>query len=572
MIWQPTTYALLSLVAGIISAAIVLAGWRYRSEPAAPAFLGLMAALAGWSLVYGIQVGLPTAGPQLGWQRVALAIGGTIPTLWFLFAVQYTKRDDWLTRPGLAVAAVEPIAFGLLTLTNPVHGLVWREATLVPGQAVLLSLAPGYFLHIAYAYLLISAGLWLIGREAVRSTVYRTQAELLILGTLPPFLANIAFTLRLEWGPLPAVDFTPMAFTITGVFFGLALFQFDVLERVPVARRRVLSETDDGFVVLDDDERIVTYNPTARRILDAPGEGTVLRAALPENGRGVEFDVDDIDGETLHVTVDGSRRIYDIACSSLSDQHDRSVGHVIEFRDITDRERYQQRLEVANRVLRHNLRNKMNVIRGWAEQVQTGPEQSAEAGRRIARTADELIDLSEKARTIVETGEYVDSDAGPVTVAGCVDPLLERLRREHPSATTEAEIPPEVAVRVPDAEVLQTALRNLLENAVEHNDAERPLVRVTVEPAARATSADGSDPTSDDEYVHIHVADDGPGIPEVETEVLQEGTETALRHGTGIGLWLVHWSVAAAGGEVRFDRNDPRGSVVTLLLPPARDS
>jgi len=573
MSWEPTLYSLLSLAAGGISAVIVIAGWRHRSEPAAPAFLGLMAALAGWSVVYGVQLGFPTADAQLGWQRIALPIGGMIPTLWFLFAVQYTKRDDWLTRPALAVAAAEPVAFWLLNLTNPTHGLVWSGATLVAGEhpVLLLSLAPGYFLHITYAYLLIAAGLWFIGAETVRSTVYRTQAGLLVLGTLPPFVANIAFTLRLDVGPLPAVDFTPIAFTITGVFFGLALFQFDVLERIPVARRRVLSETDDGFIVLDEDDRIITHNRTAGRILDAPAEGTPLRAALADDGRDIQPDVTDIDGETLNATVDGTRRVYDVTCSPLSDRHDRDVGHVVRFRDITDRDRYQQRLEVANRVLRHNLRNKMNVIRGWGEQIQADPERSAEAARRIVRTADELIDLGQKARTMVETGNYVGGDARSVNVADCVGPLLDRVRQEYPSATVEADVPSELTVGVPDPELLDTALWNVVENAVKHNDADRPLVRVTAEPASTVELADGGG-SADEEYVQIRVADNGPGIPAVETAVLQERTETPMRHGAGVGLWLVSWSLAAAGGEVAFERDEPRGSVVTLLLPPAETS
>ena len=45
--------------------------------------------------------------------------------------------------------------------------------------------------------------------------------------------------------------------------------------------------------------------------------------------------------------------------------------------------------------------------------------------------------------------------------------------------------------------------------------------------------------------------------------------ETPLQHGSGLGFWLVHWIVTASGGELRFEENDPRGSVVTLCLERA---
>jgi signal transduction histidine kinase len=113
-------------------------------------------------------------------------------------------------------------------------------------------------------------------------------------------------------------------------------------------------------------------------------------------------------------------------------------------------------------------------------------------------------------------------------------------------------------VIVPNARLLSVAVENLLENAVEHNDADRPRVDVAVDPA-----------TGDDRYTRLSVADDGPVIPEPELAVLRKGVETPLEHGSGIGLWLVHWAVTAAGGDVTFERTEPRGNVVTLVLPAA---
>jgi signal transduction histidine kinase len=112
-----------------------------------------------------------------------------------------------------------------------------------------------------------------------------------------------------------------------------------------------------------------------------------------------------------------------------------------------------------------------------------------------------------------------------------------------------------VTVSVPSAKHLVTAVGNLLNNAIEHNDAERPSVRVSVEP----TDGDGR-------YVRIRVADNGPGIPEAEREVLREGTETPLEHGSGLGLWIVYWIATMSGGDITFEENDGRGSVVTLAL------
>jgi len=227
------------------------------------------------------------------------------------------------------------------------------------------------------------------------------------------------------------------------------------------------------------------------------------------------------------------------------------------YTDISDRKADQRRIKMLNRVLRHNLRNRMNIISGWADEVtESDDPEIAAAGQRIAETAAELNQLGEQVRLLVETAEAGGGAMQSVSLDDHLMPLIERVRTDHPDARLESAIEPGVTVTVPNAKHLTTAVRNLLINAIEHNDAERPFVRITVEPA------------EDDAHVRIRIADNGPGIPETEREVLRKGTETPLEHGSGLGLWLVHWIATMSRGEVTFETNDPRGSIVTLALQP----
>ncbi|MFB6134001.1 MAG: sensor histidine kinase [Halanaeroarchaeum sp.] len=104
---------------------------------------------------------------------------------------------------------------------------------------------------------------------------------------------------------------------------------------------------------------------------------------------------------------------------------------------------------------------------------------------------------------------------------------------------------------------MATAIEELLENAVVHND-EEPTVRVE---ARRA-----------EEKVRLRIEDNGPGIPEYERAVLQRGKETPLSHGSGLGLWLVHWIVTMNGGTLSIADATPAGTQVTITVPrPQRD-
>lgn len=554
--WQPGMYSLLAFASAGVAAGVIFLAWRHRFEQSARAFFGVVLVFGSWALVYGIQLGFQTTFEQLGLQRVVLILAALVPPLWLVFALQYTKRGDWITRPVVALFAVEPVAFAALTLTNPSHGLVIQRVVLTPvadSYALAISFGPGYFAHIAYSYLLVGAGFVLLILEYRESEFYRTQIGLLVLGPLPPLLAHVTHTFGIDWGSFPTVDPTPIVFVFTGVFF--AVVQFDLLDRVQVARTHALAETADGFVVLDSDETIISLNPAAREVLEVPTVGKSFWESYPETIEDAR-DLESIHGTTVTTTAGGLHRTSDVSCSSLTDRHGRDIGWVVSFRDVTDRHAYEQRLEIAHRVLRHDLRNRMNVIHGWADHIATaGPDEYSQHAHRITETAEGLIELSEKTQTMVASATVAKGDPEPVSVRDRIDPLLERFRREHPTVTVETDVPPGATVVVPDAELIDVALQNLLENSVEHNDAEEPSVSVTLERP------------DDSAYIQIHVADNGPGIREMERTVLREGSETPLQHGSGLGLWLVYWSVRGAGGELSFETNESRGSIVSFTLP-----
>ena len=185
-------------------------------------------------------------------------------------------------------------------------------------------------------------------------------------------------------------------------------------------------------------------------------------------------------------------------------------------RDVTERKRRQQLLDVMNRVLRHNLRNKMNVVLGGIA--------GADGGEGAVETAaGDLISLGDRAREIHATAraarepERIDPDE-------LFDTLHERFAGEHPEATVETTV--ETDRDLVAGREWRSALTELVTNALAHD----PAPDTTVAFTARD---DGDD-------IVVTVTDDGPGVDEMERTVVEAGTESPLEHGSGLGLWLVN--------------------------------
>ena len=362
-------------------------------------------------------------------------------------------------------------------------------------------------------------------------------------------------------GVLPSgFDPTSLGYVAAGVVLSMGILQQDLLDVSPVTRElgreAVLTELDDRVIILDDDRRIVDANRSATTLFEDPdgealGEPLAerlpeLAAALPDEPRQDQFD--------LSLEHDGEVRHYDVRVSPLYRAYGIVSGLLVSLRDVTERRQREQRLDVLNRLLRHNLRNDLNLVRGNAELLGSSvSDDERHRVDRITETVDGLVATSDKIGRLTDAlddGRRCEIDLRPE-----LDAVVADVRERAPRADISVDCP--AGVHVEAGPSLWDALDELVTNAVEHaGNAPSITIRVTDDPA--------------DRQVGIDVIDDGPGIGTQEIDAVTGGEETDLRHGSGVGLWLVAWIVRHYGGTIDFAVED--GTTVTIRLPRADGS
>lgn len=224
------------------------------------------------------------------------------------------------------------------------------------------------------------------------------------------------------------------------------------------------------------------------------------------------------------------------------------VGAQAMVRDASERRKREGLISVINRVLRHNVRNKLTVINGHAEMLSAELEgDTASQAGRILDAGKRLLNLSESARRI-ESHRELSPTLEPLDMAPMVSELRDQITEEYPEASVTTEIPESATAETQPR--IETALWELLDNAAQHAGTE-PTIDINV--------------TTTDEQILIRIRDDGPGLPDTEQQVLATGEEGPLVHGQGLGLFLTHWIITNLDGEISVTTS--RGTSVEVRLP-----
>lgn len=350
MQWQNSPYAVALVLTAAAACIVVLLAWRRRPAPGAWPTVLLMLAVAQWSLAYALELGSANIGAQLFWAKVQYLGIVSVPVMWLILALEYTGLERWLTRRNLILLTIVPLLTLLLVWTNDLHGLIWTQVgqgTIGPYRVLDLTYGPFFWLHFAYAYLMLLAGTIRFLQVIIRSPqLYRGQAGAVLVGVLTPWVGNALYVSGLS--PFPSLDLTPLAFTVSGLALAWAIFHYRLLDFVPVARENVIRGLGDSVIVLDAQDRIVDLNPTAedligRSVVEVLGQ--LADQALPGELGTVEHYQAATESHSEIVLGEGkTRRIYDFRVSPLRARGGRLIGRVLVLHDVSEHKSTEEAL------------------------------------------------------------------------------------------------------------------------------------------------------------------------------------------------------------------------------------
>ena len=351
-------FALISFSSFLIMINMAFFVWhRYYSAQTKFAVL-LFVANAIYSFFYTFEISFKSLHDVIWFYRSEYFGIPFLATFYLMFALNYSGRNQWLTKRNKMILFAIPLITLLLVFTNDFHHLFYsREKLNLSGPFPSFTFTPAiwYYVHQGYVIVAMVLSLVILGSMLKGAAlIYRTQLLYLLVATIFPFFGYLIYQFHLVPFGIDPVSFT---FMLSGIVMYIALTRFKLFDLVPIARTRLFEEIQDGVLLFDMNNRMVDFNQTICQQLNITRNdlGKTTHELLDRWPEMLQFIENNQIGKLELQHVDnGKTSFYNIQLLELEDSNNIKQGKLAIIRDVSDL--------IKSEYERSNTANKLDAV------------------------------------------------------------------------------------------------------------------------------------------------------------------------------------------------------------------
>ncbi len=217
---------------------------------------------------------------------------------------------------------------------------------------------------------------------------------------------------------------------------------------------------------------------------------------------------------------------------------------VIVSKDITGKKKAEERQDFLHSLLRHDVRNKAQIVQGYHELLRGYdlPERAEGYLENAVIAVKDCINLIEKVSTLRKVSEGME--VKNVNLGGIIGDAISESKPQAEEKDVEVVLK-NVDFYVQGGHFLLELFSNLLENSIIHSECKE------INISAREKG----------EELVVSIEDDGRGIPDEDKEkIFERGYKKGKDMGSGMGLYLVKKIAESYGGSVEIKNSELGGA------------
>ena len=521
------------------------------------------------------------------------------PVAFLFFALTFAKTTIKFKKKFLLLFII-PIVSLLVLWTNDFHHLFYVKYSIFNSDT---EFGPYFSIHSLYTYILIIVSIVYLMRFSIKNSgFFSKQSIAFILGIFIPLAVNLIGL----FGIAMSIYITPISFTLTVLFFALAILKFDFLNVTPIALQTVVDRMSDGYLVLDVNNTVIDFNMTFLHLFNI--ESVKLRGkdlfSFAKDNKFFNVDADVLrksiskakstdNTSSFNLDLIEKNKYFSVEVSALR-SNGSFLGILILVKDVTQHSLDMQQIKNNQNMLmeRERLASLGQLIGGIAHNLKT-PIMS------ISGAAEGLSDLIKEYDSSIDDPEVNSQDHHEIasdmsswvekikTHTEYMSDVITAVKGQAVSLTNEYEVDFTVGELLKRVDILMKhELKNALiylniklltdENIQIDGDV-NSLVQVINNMISNSIQSYNGEPnknidlvvTKENNNLIISIQDYGSGIPKkVKDKLFKEMITTKGKNGTGLGLYMSYSTIKAHfDGDIQMESEEGKGTLFRIILP-----
>lgn len=323
----------------------------------------------------------------------------------------------------------------------------------------------------------------------------------------------------------------------------------------------ITENMSEGFLVIDQDANLLTYNTAALKLLDivTPTDKSVLLFCRAKEFRDVISEA--LSAKRAESIMARGERSYSLIANPVFEE-ETVIGAVVVILDITESEKRDALRREFTANVSHELKTPLTSISGFAELMKEGDVAAEnvtdfsvsiyDEAQRLITLVNDIIKLSEL------DGQSISFESESVDLYELSKEVISRLKNEADKRNIVLNLIGDKAEIMGVRRILDEMLYNLCDNAVKYNK-DGGMVDIIV--------------SQTKDSVNVIVRDTGIGIPAAhQSRVFERFYRVDKSHskkvgGTGLGLAIVKHSAMYHHARIHMESVVDQGTTVALAFP-----